>query len=720
MAAVNVNVGVLGHVDSGKTSLVRALSTHLSTAALDKSPQSQRRGITLDLGFSSFRLDVRKGGPSFRQVTLVDCPGHASLFQTILRGVAIIDTVVLVVDCRKGLEAQTIESLLLASLVCPRQLVIVLTKTDLLSALGVERAAAIGAVTSEIRAFVATHVRSLKDVTIPVVPVAVGTGHKTEGIPHLLEVLRTHLQAPERDTSGDFRLAVDHCFAVPGHGTVLTGTVLSGALSTGSELELLPIGARTTVKTLQVFRKDVERCVQGDRVGLRVNGLDPALVERALAVSPPGSLTAVTQVVIAVARVPLFQGRACKSGAKCHTTVGHTTVIATATFFARLGRTEGDAGHLLEETFDPLALYEYVPDLEFGYSVQDGTNSIDATTIFALLQFERAVFCPPATLVVCSRLDLDAKRFSCRLAFYGTVECVVGSCSEELDMLSSVHRRVVNLDDMRIGRVKSRDGFVDKVSTPRSGIDAGEIEVIGRGMYSKDVKWSVYQGLAVLFEKARVLGIILGPFGKTGKFRIALERNSTTSNSHRCFVPAPGDKLVLRFVKLVTLKPLKSGGRLHTTRWRAPRSSAQSAGKALLLQDSRLLYPEAFVVSTSLPNVDAMLMDAVRLATKTVLAHDEGNNAFIYTAPRQGRIERLKGETTATGRNPFAIMSGLFGNEQEADAAVGCQVRCVACDDENSGEGKIERPFGKAGKVRVDFRGCGGTMGKVGDSVEMC
>lgn len=110
---LNVNVGVLGHVDSGKTSLVRALSTQLSTAALDKHPQSQQRGITLDLGFSSFVLMYTQ--PSL-QVTLVDCPGHASLFRTILGGVAIIDAVLLVVDCRKGMQPQTIESLLLAAL----------------------------------------------------------------------------------------------------------------------------------------------------------------------------------------------------------------------------------------------------------------------------------------------------------------------------------------------------------------------------------------------------------------------------------------------------------------------------------------------------------------------------------------------------------------------------------------------------------------------------
>ncbi|KAH7460455.1 Selenocysteine-specific elongation factor [Phytophthora ramorum] len=268
MSVVNVNVGVLGHVDSGKTSLVRALSTHLSTAALDKHPQSQQRGITLDLGFSSFRLEPLCPQEPSLQVTLVDCPGHASLFRTILGGVAIIDTVLMVVDCRKGLQAQTIESLLLA--------------------VEAERTSQIAAVTEEIRAFLTNHFphfRHHEEAQVPVVPVAVAAGQDTQGIPELLKVLRVNLQVPERDATGVFCLAVDHCFAVPGNGTVLTGTVLSGALGKGDELELLPLGVKAKVKTLQVFKQEVDRCAQGDRVGVRVNGLDPSLVESTSSVS---------------------------------------------------------------------------------------------------------------------------------------------------------------------------------------------------------------------------------------------------------------------------------------------------------------------------------------------------------------------------------------------------------------------------------------------------
>eukprot|EP00644_Phytophthora_capsici_P009511 jgi/Phyca11/107508/e_gw1.13.890.1 len=505
---LNVNVGVLGHVDSGKTSLVRALSTQLSTAALDKHPQSQQRGITLDLGFSSFLLKPSAQVKPCLQVTLVDCPGHASLFRTILGGVAIIDTVLLVIDCRKGLQAQTIESLLLATLIAKRSVVVALTKTDLVPS--AERDNVIGKCSHEVRSFMATNFNFHDTSSIPVVPVAVGSNQDPQGIPQLLEALNANLQVPERDHSGSFCLAVDHCFSVPGNGTILTGTVLSGALERGDELELLPLGAKVKVKTLQVFKKDVAKCSQGDRVGLRVNGLDPALVERALAVSPPGSLTPVTQVVIPVTKVPFFHEISCKSGGKCHVTVGHTTIIAMATFFTCLGGDKGD-----ETGFNPSALYEYVEELSDEKEAEEGM-------IFALLQFEQAVFCPPKTLVVCSRMDLDAKRFPCRLAFYGVI-----------------------------------------------------------------------QGVSISIDSS-----------------------------------------------------------------------------------------------------------ALRLAE-----------------PKSGQIERLKGETTADGRNPFAVVSGLFDSEQEAKEAVGSRVRCVT---DNTNEGVIEKPFGKAGKVRVNFQACGGTKGQMGDTVELC
>ena len=132
----NVNVGVLGHVDSGKTSLVAALSDpqKLSTAALDKNPQSAQRGITLDLGFSAFAVPLpahlaapSTAGSAELQFTLVDCPGHASLIRTIIGGAQIIDLMVLVIDVTKGIQTQTAECLVVGEILT-QHLVVALNK----------------------------------------------------------------------------------------------------------------------------------------------------------------------------------------------------------------------------------------------------------------------------------------------------------------------------------------------------------------------------------------------------------------------------------------------------------------------------------------------------------------------------------------------------------------------------------------------------------------
>lgn len=142
-AILNINVGILGHVDSGKTSLVRALSTHLSTAALDKHPQSVERGITLDLGFSAFLTDIPShvtGKTSCKQLqfTLVDCPGHASLIRTIIGGAQIIDMMLLVVDAVKGIQTQTAECLVVGE-ITTNSMIVVLNKIDMLPEAGRDR-----------------------------------------------------------------------------------------------------------------------------------------------------------------------------------------------------------------------------------------------------------------------------------------------------------------------------------------------------------------------------------------------------------------------------------------------------------------------------------------------------------------------------------------------------------------------------------------------------
>ena len=172
-STLNINIGVMGHVDSGKTSLVKTLSTMLSTAALDKHKQSQERGITLDLGFSSFTTDVPAhldaSAVSTLQFTLVDCPGHASLIRTVIGGAQIIDLMMLVIDAYKGIQTQTAECLVIGEITNDK-LIVVLNKLDLLPP--DSRDDAIAKMSARIRKTLA----ATKFADAPIIPVAARPG----------------------------------------------------------------------------------------------------------------------------------------------------------------------------------------------------------------------------------------------------------------------------------------------------------------------------------------------------------------------------------------------------------------------------------------------------------------------------------------------------------------------------------------------------------------
>jgi selenocysteine-specific elongation factor len=140
---ININIGILGHIDSGKTSLAKRLSTIASTACFDKNPQSKERGITLDLGFSAFYIvtpkylkdkypsNERLVNSEIIQITLVDCPGHASLIRTVIAGASIIDSIILVIDAVKGVQAQTAECIILGEILSDK-MIVALNKVDLI------------------------------------------------------------------------------------------------------------------------------------------------------------------------------------------------------------------------------------------------------------------------------------------------------------------------------------------------------------------------------------------------------------------------------------------------------------------------------------------------------------------------------------------------------------------------------------------------------------
>ncbi|XP_008580552.1 PREDICTED: selenocysteine-specific elongation factor [Galeopterus variegatus] len=192
------------------------------------------------------------------QVTLVDCPGHASLIRTIIGGAQIIDLMMLVIDVTKGMQTQSAECLVIGQIAC-QKLVVVLNKIDLLAE--GKRQAAIDKMTKKMQ----KTLENTKFRGAPIIPVAAKPGgpeapetEAPQGISELVELLKSQISIPTRDPSGPFLMSVDHCFSVRGQGTVMTGTILSGSISLGDSVEIpaLKLHISLTVDSRATARPD--------------------------------------------------------------------------------------------------------------------------------------------------------------------------------------------------------------------------------------------------------------------------------------------------------------------------------------------------------------------------------------------------------------------------------------------------------------------------------
>lgn len=253
-------IGTAGHIDHGKTALVQRL-TGIDT---DRLPEEKRRGMTIDLGFAHLEL------PGVGRVGVVDVPGHERFVRNMVAGATGIDLVLLVVAANDGVMPQTIEHLDIVTLLGIPRGVVALNKTDLVDAPRVR------AVTDELRAL-------LRDTTLadaPIVPVSAHTG---EGIEALRAALAQTLQAVQaRKTEGFFRLPIDRVFTMPGHGTVVTGTVASGEVHKDDRLRVLPGGQDVRVRGIQVHGQPAERAVAGSRCALNLAGVEKAALARGM------------------------------------------------------------------------------------------------------------------------------------------------------------------------------------------------------------------------------------------------------------------------------------------------------------------------------------------------------------------------------------------------------------------------------------------------------
>src|SRR5690349_4477819 len=260
-------VGTAGHIDHGKSALVRALTG----TDPDRLPEEKRRGITIDLGFADVEIGNLKLG-------FVDVPGHERFVKNMLAGAHGIDLLALVIAADEGVMPQTREHFDICRLLGVQNGLIVITKKDLVEA--------------ELLPLVEDEVRSLVAGSFlaeaPVVAVSAKTG---DG----LDDLKLHLTAvaarvPARSTDFITRLPIDRAFSMKGFGAVVTGTLIAGQISEGDELELLPPGIKVRVRGLQVHGHAVKQAHGGQRTAVNVAGIDTAQIERGMVLAPPGRL----------------------------------------------------------------------------------------------------------------------------------------------------------------------------------------------------------------------------------------------------------------------------------------------------------------------------------------------------------------------------------------------------------------------------------------------
>jgi len=270
----NIIVGTAGHIDHGKTALVKALTG----IDADRLEEEKRRGITIDIGFAHLQLtpEVRLG--------FVDVPGHERFVKNMLAGVGGIDLVLFVVAADESIKPQTREHFDICRLLGIRQGIVALTKSDLVEPDILEL------VRLEVEEFVAGSFLE----NAPVVAVSSATAAGLAELRRELE--RAAAAVLEKSATGHFRLPLDRAFTVKGFGTVVTGTLISGAVSKEQEVELYPVGRRLRVRGVQVYGEPAEQALAGQRTALNLADIDPSEVTRGMVLAAPGVFRAVREL----------------------------------------------------------------------------------------------------------------------------------------------------------------------------------------------------------------------------------------------------------------------------------------------------------------------------------------------------------------------------------------------------------------------------------------
>lgn len=264
----HVIIGTAGHIDHGKTTLIKALTGRNT----DRLKEEQERGITIDLGFTYFDL------PSGQRAGIIDVPGHEKFIKNMLAGVFGIDIVLLVIAADEGVMPQTLEHLYILDILGTKKGFIVLTKCDLVDDNWLEL------VEEDIK-------EEVKGTFLENSPIVKVSSVTRKGIDKVIDLIEKYAEEiEEKDINDTPRLPVDRVFSVSGFGTVVTGTLLSGKLSVGDEVQIFPGNKRARIRNIQVHERDTETAYCGQRVAINLAGLKKEDVERGHIVAPVDSM----------------------------------------------------------------------------------------------------------------------------------------------------------------------------------------------------------------------------------------------------------------------------------------------------------------------------------------------------------------------------------------------------------------------------------------------
>jgi selenocysteine-specific elongation factor len=492
----SIVIGTAGHIDHGKTTLVRAL-TGIDT---DRLPEEKRRGITIDLGFASFEMQAPDGSPL--RISFVDVPGHSLFVRNMLAGAGCVAAVMLVVAADEGIMPQTAEHLAICELLGISQGLTIITKADNVSA------AQLHDVTHSIETFLEG--TFLDKERSPVLPVSATTGRGLEDV--RAELLKLGLCTHQENSDALLRMPLDRSFVMKGFGTVVTGTLMSGSIHIGQTLQLEPGSQAVRVRGLQTHGQPQQSTQSGSRVAVNLSGVDANEIHRGQTLVLPKALAPVDTID---AEVGLLQNAsALKHRAKIHFHAFTSETMASISLYGYEASQPGTVRLMRIKLSEPIVL---VPGDRFVLRQPSPAGTIGGGRVLDVHPEPRQRKGATAVWLEQLKTASPEQQIALRVGRRNANGITLGALSAETGFTVDAVRRYVSPalqcgDILTISAdlLLSREGFHDAAGAITTSLDA-----------SRPVKSSELRSQTAL--SLEVFGFVLGSLEREQKVRLSGE-----------------------------------------------------------------------------------------------------------------------------------------------------------------------------------------------------